>query len=141
MTQPEDPATAYWDGLAARLADRGLPEGHIAEILAGLAGAVPQDRGPAGALGAAEALAARLTPPPAADERVEIWRWSADTYADAALLDRFGAEGWELEGVDDAGRFVCRRDPERPRPWEYRRTVVPGPAAAPPGTAGWLLRG
>ncbi|MFI7012301.1 hypothetical protein [Streptomyces sp. NPDC050145] len=123
----------YWDETRERLRERGLPDGHAERVLAELAGAAPAD--PAGRFGPAGALAERLTPEPAADEHAEIWRWSADTYADAALLDRFGAEGWELERVDSLGRFVCRRDPERPRSWEYHRAVTG--AEARPAAEGW----
>ncbi|QNS06951.1 hypothetical protein [Streptomyces xanthii] len=125
--------TAYWDEMRELLRGRGLPDGHTEAVLAELAGAAHGD--PAGRFGPAGALAEMLTPAPAADEHAEIWRWSADTYADAALLDRFGAEGWELERVDSLGRFVCRRDPEHPRRWEYRRAVT-GTGGRPAG-AGW----
>lgn len=60
---------------------------------------------------------------PAAD--AEEWRWAADTYVDRALLNRYGAEGWEVERIDRLGRFVARRDTGRALSWEYRRAVVP----------------
>ncbi|MFD8570982.1 hypothetical protein [Streptomyces sp. NPDC059639] len=129
----EATAAAYWDALSGHLRGRGLPPGHVTETVGELS-ARSGGTDPADAFGPAGELARRLAPGPSApDEHVEIWRWTADTYADAALLDRFGAEGWELREIDDLGRFVCRRDPERPGRWEYRREpAVPG-AAAPEG--------
>jgi hypothetical protein len=42
----------------------------------------------------------------------------------------FGDQGWEVERVDALRRFVCRRDPEYPQRWEYRRELVsPGDSA------------
>ncbi|MCQ4208805.1 hypothetical protein [Streptomyces longispororuber] len=124
---------AYWDELARLLRTRGLPPEHaaatVAELGAHHGGPGPAD--PAGAFGPAAELARRLAPGQAtADERFESWRWSADTYADQALLDRFGDDGWEVEDIDALGRFVSRRNPERPRYWEYRRDVVPGDRGA-----------
>ncbi|WP_353941796.1 hypothetical protein ABII15_09250 [Streptomyces sp. HUAS MG91] len=124
---------AYWDELSRDLRGRGLPPGHVTATVAELA-ARSDAADPAVAFGPAGELADRLAPDRTApDEHVEIWRWTADTYADAALLDRFGAEGWELREIDGLGRFVCLRDPEHPGRWEYRREpAVPG-AAAPEG--------
>ncbi|MEU6843179.1 hypothetical protein ABZ930_15045 [Streptomyces sp. NPDC046716] len=129
-----DGATAaYWDELSRHLRGHGLPPGHVTETVAELA-ARSGGTDPADAYGPAADLARRLAPGPAApDEHVEIWRWTADTYADAALLDRFGADGWELREIDDLGRFVCRRDPERPGRWEYRREPARPGDAAPEG--------
>src|SRR5690606_32513623 len=33
-------------------------------------------------------------------------------------------QGWEVQGIDRLGRFVCTRDPEHPQRREYRREVV-----------------
>ncbi|WP_372346976.1 hypothetical protein [Streptomyces sp. KL116D] len=124
---------AYWDELTRLLSARGLPPEHAAATVAELGAhrGGPGSPDPADAFGPAAELARRLAPGrAAADERFEIWRWSADTYADETLLDRFGEEGWEVEDVDALGRFVSRRDPERPRHWEYRREVVSGDRGA-----------
>ncbi|MER5950956.1 hypothetical protein ABT127_33470 [Streptomyces sp. NPDC001904] len=128
--------TAYWDELARHLRGRGLPDGHVTATVAELSESAVRSGGtdPAAAFGPAAELARRLAPGRAApDEHVEIWRWTADTYADAALLDRFGAEGWELRRIDELGRFVCHRDPEHPRRWEYRREPATPGGAAPEG--------
>ncbi|WP_420032974.1 hypothetical protein ACN2WE_10035 [Streptomyces sp. cg28] len=125
--------TAYWDELARHLRGRGLPPGHVTATVTELAERLG-GTDPAAAFGPAEELAGRLAPERAApDEHVEIWRWTADTYADAALLDRFGAEGWELREIDGLGRFVCHRDPEHPGRWEYRREPAVRGDTAPEG--------
>ncbi|MER7173795.1 HAAS signaling domain-containing protein [Streptomyces mesophilus] len=123
-----DGNAGYLAELAAALRESGLPEERIEATVADLAthleqtGAEgPQEFGPAGE------FAAQLAPPDggtAAESPVETWRWTADTYADEALLNRFGAEGWEVERIDGLGRFVSRRDIERPLRWEYRRELV-----------------
>ncbi|MFJ4712529.1 hypothetical protein [Streptomyces sp. NPDC088785] len=127
-------AAAYWGEVSRELHGRGLPPGHVTATVDELA-ARSGGADPAPAFGPPGALAGLLAPERAApDEHVEVWRWSADTFADAALLDRFGAEGWELREIDALGRFVCHRDPEHPRLWEYRREPA-GPGDAVPD--GW----
>ncbi|TYK49597.1 hypothetical protein [Actinomadura decatromicini] len=57
----------------------------------------------------------------------ETWTWRADAFHERDVLNRYGDEGWEVERVDGAGRFVSHRDPENPQRWEYHReTVLPG---------------
>ncbi|MFI6941164.1 hypothetical protein ACIBI4_17955 [Streptomyces sp. NPDC050418] len=120
--------TAYLAELAAALRETGLPDERIEATLADLGthleqtGADPEEEfGPAGE------FAAALAPDDGgaeAESPVETWRWVADTYADEPLLNRFGADGWEVERIDGLGRFVSRRDTERPQRWEYRRELV-----------------
>src|SRR5690606_40370858 len=54
----------------------------------------------------------------------ERWTWTADIFTDQQRLNEFGEQGWEVQGIDRLGRFVCTRDPEHPQRWEYRREVV-----------------
>lgn len=66
---------------------------------------------------------------PATDETVppssaETWTWRADAFHERDVLNHYGDEGWEVERVDAAGRFVSHRDPENPQRWEYRREIV-----------------
>ncbi|GAA2383743.1 hypothetical protein GCM10010420_02320 [Streptomyces glaucosporus] len=56
--------------------------------------------------------------------RAEEWRWVCDVYTDRELLARYGDQGWEVERIDRLGRFVCRRDPDSPMRWEYRREIA-----------------
>lgn len=122
----------YWDELSRLLRAAGLPPGHVAATVDELAGPGPAD--PAREWGPPAALADRLAPGPApVDEHVETWRWAADTYADVALLDRFGAEGWEVDHIDALGRFVGHRDPEHPQPWQYRRELTTRDRPSPEG--------
>ncbi|MBE1533866.1 hypothetical protein [Actinomadura algeriensis] len=126
---------AYFDDLAARLRAAGLPDdavaGTVDELAAHVAesGADPEDE-----FGPAAEFAAVLHPPEPGGEpgpSDETWRWTADAFQDRRMLDRFGDQGWEVEHIDSVGRFVSRRDPERPQRWEYRReTVLPGRRAA-----------
>ncbi|NEB78667.1 hypothetical protein G3I40_26060 [Streptomyces sp. SID14478] len=125
MEDRTDPS--YWDEVAAALHARGLPPEHVTAVLADLTAL-------AGDLGPAAELAERLVPAGApVDEHTESRRWTADTYADEALLNRFGADGWEVERVDADGCFVARRDPEGPQRWEYRRESAGTGGPAPEG--------
>ncbi|MCI3929817.1 hypothetical protein [Streptomyces sp. AN091965] len=119
----------YLTRLAARLRELGLPDGQVRETTADLAAHLAEcGADPVAEFGPVEEFAHRLAPeavapaPPAAG--AETWRWTADTSVDEELLGRFGDEGWEVERVDALGRFVCRRDRERPQRWEYRRELV-----------------
>ncbi|GAA2289401.1 hypothetical protein OKJ48_44220 [Streptomyces kunmingensis] len=122
----------YLAELARLLLARGLPPDHVAATVADLRGHLAESGpvDPAEELGPVADFARQLAPEGtdqdavAPDEHVETWRWSADTYADEALLGRFGDEGWEVERIDALGRFVSHRDPEQPQRWEYRRELV-----------------
>ncbi|MBC9717933.1 hypothetical protein H9Y04_35920 [Streptomyces sp. TRM66268-LWL] len=123
-----DANAGYVAELAAALRESGLPEERVAATVADVATHL-QETGADGLdeFGPVGEFAAQLAPAGAeavAESPVETWRWTADTYADEALLNRFGAEGWEVERIDALGRFVSRRDAERPLSWEYRRELV-----------------
>ncbi|MEV1021715.1 hypothetical protein [Streptomyces sp. NPDC050264] len=147
MTDAPPGSSDYFDELGRLLLAHGLPPDHVtatvADLAAHLAGSGPAD--PVEEFGPVEDFARQLAPggkdgAAAPDEHVETWRWAADTYADEALLDRFGDEGWEVERVDALGRFVSHRDPERPQRWEYRRELVTRGRAAldgKPAPEGW----
>ncbi|MFI1679992.1 hypothetical protein [Streptomyces sp. NPDC020607] len=134
----------YLIGLAERLRARGLPADRVEATVTDLAAHL-EESGTEDAeaeFGPADEFAAQLVPdtgvraPGAADkpdeargpgeasEVVETWRWTADTYVDEELLNRFGDEGWEVERVDAIGRFVSHRDVAQPQRWEYRRELV-----------------
>ncbi|MFV2177206.1 hypothetical protein ACFHW2_13255 [Actinomadura sp. LOL_016] len=123
--------TAYFDDLADRLRAAGLPDAAVADTVRDLAAHVAESgTDPEDEFGPAAEFAAVLHPaepdrePGPSDE---TWVWTADAFQDRRMLDRFGDQGWEVEHVDSVGRFVSRRDPERPQRWEYRReTVLPG---------------
>ncbi|MEU7580726.1 hypothetical protein AB0B50_24340 [Streptomyces sp. NPDC041068] len=124
------------DGYLLDLADllraHGLPADRIEATVADLSAHLDEAGGdPSQEFGPVDEFARQLVPatgeraprvPAAAD--AETWRWTADTYVDEELLNRFGDEGWEVERVDALGRFVSRRDTERPQRWEYRRELV-----------------
>ncbi|GHC63817.1 hypothetical protein [Streptomyces flavofungini] len=129
-----DTAAGYLDDLGARLRELGLPAEHVRVTVADLAahlaecgGVAEEEFGPVEefARELAPEGAGRADPPgPDGDSRVEVWRWTADTFVDEELLGRFGDEGWEMRRVDALGRFVCHRDLDRPQRWEYRRELV-----------------
>lgn len=129
---------SYYEELAERLRAAGVPDDEAARTVDDLAayaaesGADPRDE-----FGTPEEFAARLAPAragggsPGPDELPgeadETWVWTADAFQDRLMLGRFGDEGWEVERIDAAGRFVSRRDVRNPQRWEYRReTVLPG---------------
>jgi len=122
---------SYFTDLAERLREHGVPADRVAATVADLrahleesGGADPEaEFGPAREF-ARELVPAGAQPPEAPGAHVETWRWTADTYVDEELLNRFGGEGWEVERVDALGRFVSHRDRERPQRWEYRRELV-----------------
>lgn len=127
-----DGQDGYLVDLAERLRAQGLPADRVEATVTDLAAHL-EESGAEDAeaeFGPVEEFAAQLVPatgeraPQAPDERVETWRWTADTYVDEELLNRFGDEGWEVERVDALGRFVSHRDVTQPQRWEYRRELV-----------------
>ena len=128
MTNP------YFDDLAERLRDRGLAEDEVSRTADDLAAYVAESgTDPVQEFGTPEEFASRVasTGDPADDtvppDSAETWTWRADAFHERDVLDRYGDEGWEVERVDAAGRFVSHRDPENPQRWEYHReTVLPG---------------
>ncbi|RSN48371.1 hypothetical protein [Actinomadura sp. WAC 06369] len=128
-------SAAYFADLADRLRAAGVPDDEAAATVDDLAAHVAESgTDPEDEFGPAAEFAAVLHPSaPAAEPGPsdDTWRWTADAFQDRRLLNRFGDEGWEVERIDNAGRFISRRDPERPQRWEYRReTVLPGRRAA-----------
>ncbi|MGW7273509.1 hypothetical protein ACWGH5_23620 [Streptomyces sp. NPDC054864] len=122
---------SWFDDLAALLRERGMSSDHVTATLADLRAHLEESGGadPEAEFGPAAEFAGELAPaggrgPGIPEAHVETWRWTADTYVDEELLNRFGAEGWEVERVDALGRFVSHRDLERPQRWEYRRELV-----------------
>lgn len=127
-----DSTDAYFTELAARLRTAGLPAGQLDGTVADLRGYLAESGStdPHEEFGAPEEFAARLTEgrgdaeQPAAE--AETWKWTADVYTDRQHLDHYGDQGWEVEGLDRFGRFVCRRDPAAAMRWEYRRETASG---------------
>ncbi|MFK4067724.1 hypothetical protein [Streptomyces sp. NPDC029674] len=122
----------YLIDLAERLRARGMPADRVEATVTDLAAHL-EESGADDAeaeFGPVAEFAAQLVPatgeqaPLAPDERAETWRWTADTYVDEELLNRFGDEGWEVERVDALGRFVSHRDVAQPQRWEYRRELI-----------------
>ncbi|MEU2951434.1 hypothetical protein [Streptomyces xanthochromogenes] len=123
--------TEYFAELSRLLAARGMPAQEVAATVTDLTGYLAES-GSSDAreeFGAPEAFADRLTrdhdgerPEPEA----ETWKWTSDIYTDRLLLNRYGAEGWEVEGIDFVGRFVSRRTPGDAMRWEYRRETAHG---------------
>ncbi|MEU9862227.1 hypothetical protein AB0D99_15270 [Streptomyces sp. NPDC047971] len=119
----------YFDTLAAALREAGVPAEQIAATVAELRGHLAEtDSAPEEEFGPAEEFAARLggTAPVAAEpaDRAETWVWTADIYSDRRLLALHGDQGWEVEGLDTLGRFMCRRVPGAALRWEYRRELI-----------------
>lgn len=121
--------SGYFDVLAERLRAAGVPadrvEATVADLRAYLAdsGTAPEEEfGPAAEF--AGRLAAGGEAAAAGPGGGERWVWTADVFVDRRRLNEFGEQGWEVEEIDHLGRFVCRRAPERPQRWEYRREVV-----------------
>lgn len=122
---------SYFVELAALLREQGAPADHVEATVADLRAHLEESGGadPEAEFGPAAEFARELVPaggqePEVPGAHVETWRWTADTYVDEELLNRFGDEGWEVERVDALGRFVSHRDLERPQRWEYRRELV-----------------
>ncbi|MFE0178344.1 hypothetical protein ACFWZ2_39160 [Streptomyces sp. NPDC059002] len=122
----------YLIGLAERLRAHGVPADRVEATVTDLAAHLDESGADdaEAEFGPLDEFARQLAPesadgaPKTPDATVETWRWTADTYVDEELLNRFGDEGWEVERVDAIGRFVSRRDTERPQRWEYRRELV-----------------
>ncbi|GAA1906677.1 hypothetical protein GCM10009837_32740 [Streptomyces durmitorensis] len=122
---------SYFEDLAALLRQEGVPSDRVEATVADLAAHLEESGGadPEAEFGPVDEFARELVPaggqePEVPEAHVETWRWTADTYVDEELLNRFGGEGWEVERVDALGRFVSHRDLERPQRWEYRRELV-----------------
>lgn len=131
MTNP------YFDELAERLRARGLPEDEVSRTVDDLAAfAAESGTDPVQEFGAPADFASQVAPDeakadvpggPVPPDEAETWKWRADAFHERDVLNRYGDEGWEVERVDNAGRFVSHRDPDDPQRWEYRReTVLPG---------------
>ncbi|MEU5987836.1 hypothetical protein ABZ806_02540 [Spirillospora sp. NPDC047418] len=136
MTNP------YFDELAERLRGRGLPAAEVDRTVADLAAfAAESGTDPVREFGAPAEFAARLARDPAEGPRAdpgadaeagpavppdpgETWTWRADAFHEREVLNRYGDEGWEVECVDSAGRFVSRRAGDHPLRWEYRREIA-----------------
>ncbi|MFE5793681.1 hypothetical protein ACFQ8C_14060 [Streptomyces sp. NPDC056503] len=121
----------YFEALSAALRTAGVTEDQIASTVAELRGHLAEtDSPPEEEFGTAEEFAARLggTAPLAAEpsDGAETWVWTADLYSDRRLLAVHGDQGWEVEGLDPLGRFVCRRVPGAALRWEYRRELIGG---------------
>ncbi|GAA1095066.1 DUF2812 domain-containing protein [Nocardiopsis composta] len=120
----------YFDGLAARLAERGVDGERARAILDDLAayvresGADPEaEFGPAGEF-AAELTGAGDAGGGAEEADPDVLRWTADVFEGPRSLNAFGEQGWEVDRVDRVGRFVARRDREHPQTWEYLQEVA-----------------
>ncbi|MEO3829597.1 hypothetical protein [Actinomadura sp. B10D3] len=125
MTNP------YFDELAERLRERGLPGDEVSRTIDDLSAYVAESGSdPVQEFGTPGEFASRVAAAedgPVPPDTAETWTWRADAFHERDVLDRYGDEGWEVERVDKAGRFVSRRDPENPQRWEYHReTVLPG---------------
>ncbi|GAA3131145.1 hypothetical protein GCM10010466_22220 [Planomonospora alba] len=125
--------TAYFDELAARLREHGVPEEEVTATVGDLAAyAAESGADPLEEFGPVADFAASLTPARSGgtseedpDPVAETWTWTADAFQDVARLNVYGDQGWEVERIDYLGRFVSRRDPQRPLRWEYRRETAP----------------
>ncbi|GGU70282.1 hypothetical protein GCM10010275_00210 [Streptomyces litmocidini] len=122
---------AYFAELTDALRAAGVPEEQIARTTDELRGHLAETgTSPEEEFGPAEGFAARLGGPVPApgepDGAAEHWTWTADLFNDRRMLDVHGAQGWEVEGLDSLGRFVCRRAPGVALAWEYRREVITG---------------
>ncbi|WP_228447159.1 Bax inhibitor 1 family protein [Streptomyces paludis] len=126
--------TTYFTTLSALLTERGMPRAR-AEALVQELGAYAAEAGSPGEVefGPVEELAARLTERADAGstgtedgpgDGADSWTWTADALKEQRLLEHFGAQGWEAQRLDRLGRFVCRRDRDRPMRWSYRREAV-----------------
>lgn len=51
--------------------------------------------------------------------------WGADSFVARDRLNELGAQGWEVDRLDNKGAFVSHRD-ENPQAWEYRQESALG---------------
>ncbi|MEU4543751.1 hypothetical protein [Nonomuraea dietziae] len=119
--------STYFDELAVRLRERGVPEETVTATVADLTAYLAESGGdPEEEFGPAADFAQQLGAAPASEGAAEssTWRWTADIFVDERHLNEFGDQGWEVDRVDAAGWFVSRRDEDNPQRWEYRREVV-----------------
>ena len=119
----------YFAELDRRLRERGMPRENAAALVAELAGhTADSGTDPHTEFGPAADFAGQLAPADGGtcgpEPDAEHWTWTADAYTDQAVMNRMGAQGWEIERVDRLGRFVSSRDPQSSLRWEYRRDVV-----------------
>lgn len=123
----------YFDHLAERLRGEGIPQDQVAAVIDDLTTYLNETgTDPDAEFGPAAEFAERLAPHPAGNDDDgpadppdgELWRWRADAFNEMRWLETFGDQGWEVERVDSAGRFVCRRDTQDPQRWAYRRERV-----------------
>lgn len=119
----------YFADLAECLRAAGLPQEQVASTVADLGGYLAESGStdPYEEFGAPQTFAAGLVEGRVADEpdaEAETWKWATDIYADRRLLNHYGDQGWEVEGLDRLGRFVCRRDVQAAMRWEYRREIA-----------------
>ncbi|WP_051966910.1 hypothetical protein [Kitasatospora mediocidica] len=119
----------YFAELARLLRAAGLPEQQVATTVADLTGylAEAESADAYEEFGAPETFAASLVEGRTGEgpgEGAETWKWTADIYADRTYLNHYGDQGWEMEGLDRLGRFVCRRDTQAAMRWEYRREIA-----------------
>lgn len=118
---------AYFDQLAELLRAEGIPEERVAVTIDDLSAHIEQTgTDPETEFGSVSEFAEQLLPAGSDDDRPaepsgELWRWRADAFHEMRWLETFGDQGWEVERIDSAGRFVCRRDARDPQQWEYRR--------------------
>ncbi|MET9361509.1 hypothetical protein ABZX93_11385 [Streptomyces sp. NPDC006632] len=133
--------TEYFAELSRLLVARGMPDQEAAATVADLTGYLTESGKPDAReeFGPPEAFADRLTRDHDGERPeagAETWKWTSDIYTDRLLLNRYGAEGWEVEGLDFVGRFVCRRTPGAAMRWEYRRESAHGAKQREELTAG-----
>ncbi|WP_431901155.1 hypothetical protein [Nonomuraea sp. bgisy101] len=119
--------TGYFDELAVRLRERGVPEDTVRATVADLTAYLSETSGdPEEEFGPAAEFAEQLGVTPVAEPVAEedTWRWTADIFVDERRLNEFGDQGWEVDRVDAVGWFISHRDLREPQRWEYRREVV-----------------
>ncbi|WP_405776841.1 hypothetical protein [Streptomyces sp. NBC_00859] len=120
--------TKYFDDLTAALRSHGMPGEDVAATVADLSGYLAETGTSAEEeFGPAVIFAERLAGGGGAGEPgdgAETWKWICDIYTDRRYLNFYGDQGWELEGLDRLGRFVCHRDPDAAMRWEYRREAA-----------------
>ncbi|WP_433476033.1 DUF2812 domain-containing protein [Spirillospora sp. CA-142024] len=127
-------SVTYFQKLTALLREKELPQERI-EAVVGELQAHAEDAGsePEEEFGPVEQMAAQLTERDRTgvadvaeepEDGAESWVLRVDALKERELLNRFGAEGWEVDGLDRIGGFVCRRDPHRPMRWRYRRETA-----------------